>query len=128
MKKLFGLLALVTLVTTASMADDFTFLKLNSHWRDIHSGKDNRTKTTAQEWRNEFLGTLTLDDEWQGLSLNFDFLKKDYYNRNGKSTKNGWDNDVYLAKDFSHGAFEGDFKLGWKYEGYTNSGHGNEFY
>ena len=128
MKKLFGLLALMTVISGVSVADDFTNLNFDSHWRDIHGGYKNRTHTTKQEMRNELSGKLTLDDEWQGLSFNFDFLKKDYYTRNGSHTGNGWDNNVFLSKDFSKGPFVGDMKLGWKYEGYTDSGHGNEFY
>ena len=128
MKKLFGLLAFMTVISGVAVADEFTSLNFDSHWRGIHSGANNRTHLTANEWRNESSGTLALDDEWQGRSFNFDFLKKDYFDANSKHFKDGWDNDVYLSKDFSHGAFVGDFKLGWKYEGYTNSGHGNEFY
>ena len=128
MKKLFGLLALMTVISGVSVADDFTNLNLDSHWRGLHGGFGNRTHMTGQEMRNEFTGKLTLDDEWQGLSFNFDFLKKDYYSRSGNHTGNGWDNDVYFSKDFSKGPFVGDMKLGWKYEGYTDEGHGNEFY
>ncbi|ACZ07518.1 Uncharacterised protein [Sebaldella termitidis] len=134
MKKLFGLLALMTVISGVSVADDFTNLSIDSHWRSLHSGRTtneamrNRTHMTGQEMRNEFTGKLTLDDEWQGLSFNFDFLKKDFYNSKGKHQGNGWDNDVYFSKDFSKGPFVGDMKLGWKYEGYTDSGHGNEFY
>ena len=142
MKKLFGLLAFMTVISGVAVADEFTNLNFDSHWRGIHAGSKNRTRLDVNEWRNEFSGTLTLDDEWQGLSFNFDFLRKDYYDVDSKYLAGGWDNDVYLSKDFSHGAFVGDFKLGWKYEGYNSSdrivkgtgkrvketGHGNEFY
>ena len=133
MKKLFGLLAFMTVISGVAVADEFTNLNLDSHWRGIHGGLDNRTNLNLNERRNEFTGTLSLDDEWKGLSFNFDFLRKDYYNTNSHWIGGGWDNDVFLAKDFSHGAFVGDFKLGWKYEGYTSDefgsqGHGNEYY
>lgn len=128
MKKLFGLLALMTVISGVSVADDFTNLNLDSHWRALHGGLRNRTHMTGQEMRNELSGKLTMDDEWQGLSFNFDFLKKDFYNSKGSHQGNGWDNDVYFSKDFSKGPFVGDVKLGWKYEGYTDQGHGNELY
>ena len=107
MKKLFGLLALMTVISGVSVADDFTNLSIDSHWRSLHGGRTtgeamrNRTHMTGQEMRNEFTGKLTLDDEWQGLSFNFDFLKKDFYNSKGKHQGNGWVNDVYFSKDFS---------------------------
>lgn len=137
MKKLFGLLALMTVITGVSVADEFTNLKLDSHWRGLHKGSErNRTHLTENEWRNGLTGTLTMDDEWNGLSFNFDILKKDFYDRDSKKIAHGWDNDVYFGKDFSHGAFVGDFKLGWKYksktydgkDSYITGGHGNEFY
>ncbi|MDR2879963.1 MAG: hypothetical protein LBV03_08630 [Fusobacteriales bacterium] len=129
MKKLFGLLALMTVISGVSVADDFTNLNLDSHWRGLHGrGYENRTHMTGQEVRNQFSGKLTLDDEWQGSSFNFDFLRKDYYTTNGSYDGNGWDNNVYFAKDFSKGPFVGDMKLGWKYKGDSGVGHGNEFY
>ena len=136
MKKLFGLLALMTVLTGVSVADEFTNLNFDSHWRGLHGGTRNRTHLTENEWRNNLTGTLTMDDEWNGLSFNFDILKKDFYDRNSDKSGRGWDNDVYFGKDFSYGSFIGDLKLGWKYKSrsydgiYSNAtgGHSNEFY
>lgn len=139
MKKIIYILMLSSLYTFV-YADDLKELKFSTGYG---AGNMDSSKFQYGQFFNELSGKISMDDEWKGLTFNFDVAKRFFYDTDGDSAGDAWAADFYLSKQYKLGNKESELALGFKYGNSDNikigyfdgliplkqlNGHGYEFY
>jgi hypothetical protein len=133
-------LVLTALISSLAIADDIKELKYNTGYA---GGNLDDSRLQYSQYINELSGKISLDDEWKGLTFNFDATKRNFYDTHGDKGGDTWDTDFNVAKTQMFGNSPIEWTLGFKYGNSDNlkigyldgliplrqlNGHGHEFY